>query len=105
MGASTLLNYAAKGALAATSGGTLPLLYAMTEAGINMSIASYMRDSETSSEAFSAYQEKVLNRADELGIQLPQILNETTSKLASLGYDVDNMTDYELFQASVAQNL
>jgi hypothetical protein len=55
MGASAMLNSVAKGALAATTGGTLPLMYAITEAGINYAIASYMRDSETSSEAFSAY--------------------------------------------------
>lgn len=105
LSASALLNYTAKGAMAASTGGTLPLLYALTEAGVNMSIASYMRDSETSSEAFSAYQEKVLNRADEIGIELPQILSETTQQLQELGYDTDNMSDYELFQASVAQNL
>lgn len=105
MGASAILNGVAKGALAASSGGTLPLLYAMTEAGVNYAIASYMRDSETSSEAFSAYQKRVLNSADELGINLGSIVNQTEDRLSSLGYNVDEMTDYELFQASVAQQL
>ena len=73
MGASAILNGVAKGALSASSGGTLPLLYAMTEAGVNYAIASYMRDSETSSEAFSAYQERVLNGANELGINISNI--------------------------------
>lgn len=105
MTASTLLNYAAKGALAATTGGTLPLMYAMTEAGVNLAIASYMRDSETSSEAFSAYQEKILNAANKNGINIEQVIGEATDTLKKLGYDTDNMDDYELFQASVAQQL
>lgn len=105
MGASAILNGVAKGALSASSGGTLPLLYAMTEAGVNYAIASYMRDSETSSEAFSAYQERVLNGANELGINISNITNQTKSRLASLGYPVDDMNDYEIFQASVAQQL
>jgi hypothetical protein len=105
MGASAILNGVAKGALSASSGGTLPLLYAMTEAGVNYAIASYMRDSETSSEVFSAYQERVLNGANELGINISNITNQTKSRLASLGYPVDDMNDYEIFQASVAQQL
>lgn len=105
MGASAMLNSVAKGALAATTGGTLPLMYAITEAGINYAIASYMRDSETSSEAFSAYQERVLNGADELGINVANVTNQTKGQLSKLGYPVDEMSDYELFQASVAQQI
>ena len=105
MSASALMNYVAKGALAAGSGGTLPLLYALTEGGVNLAIAQYMRDSETKSEAFDAYQQRVLNSADELGINLPQIIGETEDQLSKLGYDVNNMSDLELFQASVAQQL
>ena len=54
MAASSIMHSAAKGALTAATGGTFPLLYALTEAGVNYGIQEYMRDSETKSEIFDA---------------------------------------------------
>lgn len=105
MTASTLLNGVAKAAIGASSGGTLPLLFAITEAGVNLGIASYMRDSETSSEAFSAYQERVLNEADKGNISIQSIIDQTDAKLKEYGYDTDEMSDHERFQLSVAHNI
>ena len=58
--ASETMNYLAKGALTAAAttatGGSLPLLYAATELGVNYAIQNYSRDAETKSEMFDNYQ-------------------------------------------------
>ena len=105
MGASMMMNYLAKGALAATTGGTLPLLYAITEAGVNLAIANYMRESETASETFSAMNEKVARLADERKVDLGEIIRTQTTQLANLGYDVENMSADEITKAATAHHI
>lgn len=105
IGASALLHGAAKGALAVSTGGTLPLLYAMTEGAANLAIAQYMRESETKSEAFDAYNARVTKETGEGNIDLNAIQAQVLPTLGKLGYDVENMKDHEIFSAMVAQNL
>lgn len=105
MGASMMMNHLAKGALAATTGGTLPLLYAMTEAGVNLAIANYMRESETASETFSAMNEKVARLADERKVNLSEIIKTQTTQLDNLGYDVRNMSADEITKAAAAHHI
>ena len=105
MGASMMMNYVAKGALAATTGGTLPLLYAMTEAGVNLAIANYMRESETASETFSAMNESVARLADERKVNLGEIIRTQITQLENLGYDVNNMSADEITKAATAHHI
>lgn len=104
MGASAILNNVAKGALATSTGGTLPLLYAATEASMMMALNMYQRDSETASEAFDNYQSRVMDTVDKGAVNLDAVYQEVVPKLGKLGYDVNNMSDYELFQAMLASN-
>lgn len=105
IGASMLINSAAKGAIAVGTGGTAPLLMATGEAAINLAIANYMRQSETSAEVFDAYQTRVLNAVENSNLNLPAIVEDSQKKLSQLGYPVQDMSDYEIFAASIAQNL
>lgn len=105
MGASMMMNHVAKGALAATTGGTLPLLYAMTEAGVNLAIAKYMRESETASETFSAMNERVARLANERKVNLREIIRTQITQLENLGYDVNNMSADEITKAATAHHI
>lgn len=103
MTASQLLSLVGKAALTTTTGGTLPLLYAAAEVGINAVTNTYMRQSETASELFDAYSQRVLNEVGDEN--LPLIVQQSKIALSDLGYDVENMTDFEIFQASLANQI
>lgn len=101
MAASGLMNMAAKGVLTAASGGTFPLLYAVTEAGVNYAIQDYMRDSETKSEIFDASSARALQLIGENNIPLPSIVEQYKPILKEQGYPVETMTDQEIFNLSL----
>lgn len=105
IGASTMLNGVAKGALATYSGGILPLLYATTEAGANLAIAQYMRESETKSEAFDAFNGRVTSEVNAAKIDVNRIQQEVIPQLNKLGYNTEEMQDHEIFSAMLAQNI
>lgn len=105
MSTSAMLYHASKGALATTSGGTLPLLFAMTEAGANLAIAQYMRESETKSEAFDSYNARVTEDTKRGTIDLAEIQDQIAPSLSKLGYNIDEMKDHEIFSAMLAQNI
>ena len=102
MGAAALLNNVAKGALATTTGGTLPLLYAATETAAMLALNQYQRESETSSEAFDNYTQRVLEASEKGDINMEQVYADVDPILRKYGYDVENMDDYVKFQALLA---
>lgn len=103
MAASGLMNMAAKTALTVSSGGTFPLLYAATEAGVNYGIQTYMRDSETKSEMFDASSARALQAIGDYDIPLNSVVEQYKPILKEKGYPVDSMTDQEIFNLSLIE--
>lgn len=101
MAASSIMHSAAKGALTAATGGTFPLLYALTEAGVNYGIQEYMRDSETKSEIFDASSMRALQQINENNIPLNSIIEQYKPILLEKGYPVESMTDQEIFNLTL----
>lgn len=107
--ASATMNYLAKGALTAAAatatGGSLPLLYAATELGVNYAIQNYSRDAETKSEMFDNYQQVVTKALQGNNIQITEELSKAYSQLKEMGYPVEEMTEEQRFGAMIANRI
>lgn len=110
-GTSILANKAARslavrGAITAVPGvGQAATAIALGEAAFNLWLAKYYRQSETASEVFDNYQQRVLQSANDNKTDVNRVLESWEPRLGELGYPVDQMDKNEKLQAGLAQGL
>lgn len=110
-GTSILANKAARslavrGAITAIPGiGQAATVIALGEAAFNLWLAKYYRQSETASEVFDNYQQRVLQSANDNKTDVNRVLESWEPRLGELGYPVDQMDENEKLQAGLAQGL
>lgn len=110
-GTSILANKAARslavrGAITAVPGiGQAATAIALGESAFNLWLAKYYRQSETASEVFDNYQQKVLQSANDNKTDVNRVLESWEPRLGELGYPVDQMDENEKLQAGLAQGL
>lgn len=110
-GISILANKAARslavrGAITAVPGiGQAATAIALGEAAFNLWLAKYYRQSETASEVFDNYQQRVLQSANDNKTDVYRVLESWEPRLGELGYPVDQMDENEKLQAGLAQGL
>lgn len=110
-GTSILANKAARslavrGAITAIPGiGQAATAIALGEAAFNLWLAKYYRQSETASEVFDNYQQRVLQSANDNKTDVNRVLESWEPRLGELGYPVDQMDENEKLQAGLAQGL
>lgn len=110
-GTSILANKAARslavrGAITAVPGvGQAATAIALGEAAFNLWLAKYYRQSETASEVFDSYQQRVLQSANDNKTDVNRVLESWEPRLGELGYPVDQMDENEKLQAGLAQGL
>lgn len=110
-GTSILANKAARslavrGVITAIPGiGQAATAIALGEAAFNLWLAKYYRQSETASEVFDNYQQRVLQSANDNKIDVNRVLESWEPRLGELGYPVDQMDENEKLQAGLAQGL
>lgn len=110
-GTSILANKAARslavrGAITAVPGiGQAATVIALGEAAFNLWLAKYYRQSETASEVFDNYQQRVLQSANDNKTDVNRVLESWEPRLGELGYPVDQMDENEKLQAGLAQGL
>lgn len=110
-GISILANKAARslavrGAITAVPGiGQAATAIALGEAAFNLWLAKYYRQSETASEVFDNYQQRVLQSANDNKTDVNRVLESWEPRLGELGYPVDQMDENEKLQAGLAQGL
>ena len=110
-GASILANKAARslavrGVITAIPGiGQAATAIALGEAAFNLWLAKYYRQSETASEVFDNYQQRVLQSANDNKTDVNRVLESWEPRLGELGYPVDQMDENEKLQAGLAQGL
>lgn len=110
-GISILANKAARslavrGAITAVPGiGQAATAIALGEAAFNLWLAKYYRQSETASEVFDNYQQRVLQSANDSKTDVNRVLESWEPRLGELGYPVDQMDENEKLQAGLAQGL
>lgn len=110
-GTSILANKAARslavrGAITAVPGiGQVATAIALGESAFNLWLAKYYRQSETASEVFDNYQQRVLQSANDNKTDVNRVLESWEPRLGELGYPVDQMDKNEKLQAGLAQGL
>lgn len=110
-GTSILANKAARslavrGAITAVPGiGQAATAIALGESAFNLWLAKYFRQSETASEVFDSYQQRVLQSANDNKTDVNRVLESWEPRLGELGYPVDQMDENEKLQAGLAQGL
>lgn len=110
-GTSILANKAARslavrGAITAVPGiGQAATAIALGESAFNLWLAKYYRQSETASEIFDNYQQRVLQSANDNKTDVNRVLESWEPRLGELGYPVDQMDENEKLQAGLAQGL
>lgn len=110
-GTSILANKAARSlavrcAITAVPGiGQVATVIALGEAAFNLWLAKYYRQSETASEVFDNYQQRVLQSANDNKTDVVRVLESWEPRLGELGYPVDQMDENEKLQAGLAQGL
>lgn len=110
-GASILANKAARslavrGAITAVPGiGQAATAIALGELAFNLWLTKYYRQSETASEVFDNYQQRVLQSANDNKTDVNRVLESWEPRLGELGYLVDYMDKNEKLQAGLAQGL
>lgn len=110
-GTSILANKAARSlavrcAITAIPGiGQAATVIALGEAAFNLWLAKYYRQSETASEVFDNYQQRVLQSANDNKTDVNRVLESWEPRLGELGYPVDQMDENEKLQAGLAQGL
>lgn len=110
-GTSILANKAARslavrGAITAIPGiGQAAIAIALGESAFNLWLAKYYRQSETASEVFDNYQQRVLQSANDNKTDVNRVLESWEPRLGELGYPVDQMDENEKLQAGLAQGL
>lgn len=110
-GTSILANKAARslavrGAITAIPGiGQAATAIALGELAFNLWLAKYYRQSETASEVFDNYQQRVLQSANDNKTDVNRVLESWEPRLGGLGYPVDQMDENEKLQAGLAQGL
>ena len=110
-GTSILANKAARslavrGAITAVPGiGQAATAIALGESAFNLWLAKYYRQSETASEVFDNYQQRVLQSANDNKTDVNRVLESWEPRLGELGYPVDQMDENEKLQAGFAQGL
>lgn len=110
-GTSILANKAARslavrGAITAVPGiGQAATAIALGESAFNLWLAKYYRQSETASEVFDYYQQRVLQSANDNKTDVNRVLESWEPRLGELGYPVDQMDENEKLQAGLAQGL
>lgn len=110
-GTSILANKAARslavrGAITAVPGiGQAATAIALGESAFNLWLAKYYRQSETASEVFDNYQQRVLQSANDNKTDVNRVLESWEPRLGELGYPVDQMDENEKLQAGLAQGL
>lgn len=110
-GISILANKAARslavrGAITAVPGiGQAATAIALGESAFNLWLAKYYRQSETASEVFDNYQQRVLQSANDNKTDVNRVLESWEPRLGELGYPVDQMDENEKLQAGLAQGL
>lgn len=110
-GTSILANKAARslavrGAITAVPGiGQAATAVALGESAFNLWLAKYYRQSETASEVFDNYQQRVLQSANDNKTDVNRVLESWEPRLGELGYPVDQMDKNEKLQAGLAQGL
>ena len=110
-GTSILANKAARslavrGAITAVPGiGQAATAIALGELAFNLWLAKYYRQSETASEVFDNYQQRVLQSANDNKTDVNRVLESWEPRLGQLGYPVDQMDENEKLQAGLAQGL
>lgn len=110
-GTSILANKAARslavrGAITAVPGiGQVATAIALGETAFNLWLAKYYRQSETASEVFDNYQQRVLQSANDNKTDVNRVLESWEPRLGELGYPVDQMDENEKLQAGLAQGL
>ena len=110
-GISILANKAARslavrGAITAVPGiGQAATAIALGEAAFNLWLAKYYRQSETASEVFDNYQQRVLQSANDNKTDVNRVLESWEPRLGELGYPVNQMDENEKLQAGLAQGL
>ena len=110
-GTSILANKAARslavrGAITAIPGiGQAATAIALGESVFNLWLAKYYRQSETASEVFDNYQQRVLQSANDNKTDVNRVLESWEPRLGELGYPVDQMDENEKLQAGLAQGL
>lgn len=110
-GTSILANKAARslavrGAITAVPGiGQAATAIALGELAFNLWLAKYYRQSETASEVFDNYQQRVLQSANDNKTDVNRVLESWEPRLGELGYPVDQMDENEKLQAGLAQSL
>lgn len=110
-GTSILANKAARslavrGAITAVPGiGQAATAIALGEPAFNLWLAKYYRQSETASEVFDNYQQRVLQSANDNKTDVNRVLESWEPRLGELGYPVDQMDENEKLQAGLAQGL
>ena len=110
-GTSILANKAARslavrGAITAVPGiGQAATAVALGESAFNLWLAKYYRQSETASEVFNNYQQRVLQSANDNKTDVNRVLESWEPRLGELGYPVDQMDKNEKLQAGLAQGL
>lgn len=110
-GTSILANKAARslavrGAITAVPGiGQVATAIALGELAFNLWLTKYYRQSETASEVFDNYQQRVLQSANDNKTDVNRVLESWEPRLGELGYPVDQMDENEKLQAGLAQGL
>lgn len=110
-GTSILANKAARslavrGAITAVPGiGQAATAIALGELAFNLWLAKYYRQSETASEVFDNYQQRVLQSSNNNKTDVNRVLESWEPRLSELGYPVDQMDENEKLQAGLAQGL
>lgn len=110
-GTSILANKAARslavrGVITAIPGiGQAATAIALGESAFNLWLAKYYRQSETASEVFDNYQQRVLQSANDNKTDVNRVLESWEPRLGELGYPVDQMDKNEKLQAGLAQGL
>lgn len=110
-GTSILANKAARslavrGAITAVPGiGQAATAIALGELAFNLWLVKYYRQSETASEVFDNYQQRVLQSANDNKTDVNRVLESWEPRLGELGYPVDQMDENEKLQAGLAQGL
>ena len=104
-GTSMAAKYAAKAAMAAGSGGTAPLLIGAAELATQAAITNYTRNSETQAEVFDSFKQRVLDAVDRNSINLSSVINSADEQLRARGFDTSEMTDYEVLENALSQNI
>ena len=110
-GTSILANKAARslavrGVITAVPGiGQAATAIALGELAFNLWLTKYYRQSETASEVFDNYQQRVLKSANDNKTDVNRVLEAWEPRLGELGYPVAQMDENEKLQAGLAQGL